>query len=183
MRASMQDQRIEIKVSKKKSILLFLGSIILTGASVWVLSIAEAQERYDPLVARVAGYAGSVFFAFCAISIFFKLFNRKPGLIIDKDGILDHSSAFSGHLITWDAITGLRVGQYKSTRFILIDLADPEAFISSMSGIKKALVQANHRMFDTPASIASTNLDCSFEELFHLISQRLHANRSASLSR
>jgi hypothetical protein len=133
---TMNQERIEIKLSKTKGILTFLGSIAFVLVSLWLISIADNQDRYTPTFVKGAGYVGLIFFGLCGLYIFYKLFDTKPGLVIDDNGILDNSSAASGHIIKWDRIVGLRIGQVKSTKFILIDLVDPEQFLNEMNGIK-----------------------------------------------
>jgi hypothetical protein len=116
-----------------------------------------------------------IFFGVAGIYIFYKLFDTKPGLIIDNEGIHDNSSAAAGHLISWDRIKGVRVEQVMSTKFILIDIEDPEQFMSEVSGVKKRLMWSTYKMYGTPISIASTALICSFDELFEIINSRLKA--------
>jgi hypothetical protein len=149
----MNQERIEIKLSKAKGILTLLGSVVFVLVSLWLLSFADQRDRYTPTFVKSAGYIGVIFFGLCGLYIFYKLFDTKPGLIIDDKGILDNSSAASEHLITWDRIIGVRIGQVKSTRFILIDLADPEQFMNEMKGIKRTLMWGTYKMYGTPTSL------------------------------
>lgn len=171
----MEQERIEIKLSKRKSILTFLGSVALVLTSICLVNFADNQERYDPTLVTAAGYVGLTFFGFAGLYIFYKLFDSKPGLIIDKDGIYDNSSAAAGHLIEWEIITGLRVGQVMSTKFMLIDIENPEEFMERASGIKKKLMWGTYKMYGTPTSISSSVLSCDFDELFQIINERLNA--------
>ena len=92
---------------------------------------------------------------------------------MDGDGILDNSSAAAGQLIQWDRIIGIRKHQIMSTKFILIDIENPEQFIDQATGLKKKLMWANYKATGTPTSISSTALTCNFDELFDLINGRL----------
>ncbi|MBX9851706.1 MAG: hypothetical protein K2X86_08095 [Cytophagaceae bacterium] len=171
----MNQERIEIKLSKTKGMLTFLGSVAFVLVSLWLISYADDQDRYTPTFVKGAGYVGLIFFGLCGLYIFYKLFDTKPGLIIDGNGILDNSSAASGHIIKWDRIVGLRVGQVKSTKFILIDLVDPEQFMNEVKGIKKTLMWGTYKMYGTPTSISSSTLNCDFDELYNLIDKRLQS--------
>jgi hypothetical protein len=137
---TMNKERIKIKLSKTKGILTFLGSVAFVLVSIWLISFADNQHRHSQTLVKVAGYVGLIFFGLCGLYIFYKLFDTKPGLVIDDKGILDNSSAASGHIIKWNRIVGLRIGQVKSTKFILIDLVDPEQFLNEASGITKTLM-------------------------------------------
>ncbi len=169
----MRQEKIEIKFSKTKVILTFLGCVAFVLLSLWLVSIGNEQDRYAPIFLEVVGWLGTVFFGFCGMYALYKLFDTRPGLIIDENGILDNSSAASGHLIKWERIIGLRMGQVRSTKFILLDLVDPERFVSEVSGVKKALMLMTYKMYGTPASIASTALACNFDELYDLIEKCL----------
>ncbi len=169
----MNKERIKIKLSKTKGILTFLGSVAFVLVSIWLISFADNQHRYSQGFVKAAGYVGLIFFGLCGLYIFYKLFDTKPGLVIDDKGILDNSSAASGHIIKWDRIVGLRVGQVKSTKFILIDLVDPEQFMNEMKGIKKTLMWGTYKMYGTPTSILCSTLNCDFDKLYNLIDKRL----------
>lgn len=170
----MEQERIEIKLSKRKSILRFLGAVALVLTSICLMNFADNQERYDPTLVTAAGYVGLTFFGLAGLYIFYKLFDSKPGLIIDKDGIYDNSSAAAGHLIEWEIITGLRVGQVMSTKFMLVDIENPEEFMERASRIKKKLMWGTYKMYGTPTSISSAALSCDFDELFQIINERLN---------
>ena len=94
--------------------LTLLGAVAFVLASIWLINFADNQERYDPTLVTAIGYAGLTFFGLAGLYIFYKLFDSKPGLVIDKDGIYDNSSAAAGHLIEWEIITGLRVEKVMS---------------------------------------------------------------------
>lgn len=169
----MKHERIEIKLSKQKGLFTFLGAVAFVAASIWLITYAYTQPRYDPVLVTVIGYAGVVFFGLSGLYILYKLFGTKPGLIIDSDGIYDNSSAAAGHLIKWERIKGIRIEQIMSTKFILIDIEDPEEFINSASGIRKRLMSGTYNMYGTPASISSSALRCNLDELFQILNERL----------
>jgi hypothetical protein len=172
---TMNQERIEIKLSKTKGVLTFLGSVAFVLVSIWLISFADNQHRYSQTFVKGAGYVGLIFFGLCGLYIFYKLFDTKPGLVIDDKGILDNSSAASGHIIKWDRIVGLRIGQVKSTKFILIDIVDPEQFLNEVSGIKKTLMWGTYKMYGTPTSISSSTLNIDFDELYNMIDRRLQS--------
>ena len=133
--------------------LTLLGAVAFVLASIWLINFADNQERYNPTLVTAVGYVGLTFFGLAGLYIFYKLFDSKPGLVIDKDGIYDNSSAAAGHLIEWEIITGLRVEKVMSTKFLLIDIENPEEFMERASGIKKKLIWGTYKMYGTPTSI------------------------------
>ena len=169
----MEKERVEIKLSKTKNVLTFLGSGAFVVLSVFLFIVADRQEWFSPLLVQFICVLGLAFFGLCGVYIFIKAFDRKPGLVVDGDGILDNSSAAAGQLIQWDRIIGIRKHQIMSTKFILIDIENPEQFIDQATGLKKKLMWANYKATGTPTSISSTALTCNFDELFDLINGRL----------
>jgi hypothetical protein len=186
-KTTMEQERIEIKLSKTKGMLAFLGSLGLVATSIWLIAYAGTHEifnmgflKLDPRVIIVVGYVGLFFFGICGLYIFYKLFDNEPGLVINNDGIYDNSSAAAGHLIKWERVTGLRIENVMSTKFILIDIENPEQFMDEAGGVKKKLLWGTYKMYGTPTSIASTALSCNFDELFTIIDQRLKARPAKS---
>ena len=181
----MGQERIEIKLSKAKGILTLLGSVAFVLTSIWLIDYADNHEtvdigflKLDPAIVIVIGYVGLIFFGLAGLYILYKLFDKKPGLIIDNEGIYDNSSAAAGHLIKWERITGLRVEQVMSTKFILIDIKNPEEFMDGVNGLKKKLMWSTYKMYGTPTSISSSTLSCDFDELFQIINGRLSTRTS-----
>ena len=178
----MGQERIEIRLSKEKGILTFLGSTAFIVTSIWLIGYAGKHDavdigilELDPVTVTVIGYAGLIFFGLAGLYILYKLSDKKPGLIIDDEGIYDNSSAAAGHLIKWERIKGLRVEQVMSTKFILVDIENPEEFMDGVNGIKKKLMWSTYKIYGTPTSISSSTLSCDFDELFQIINGRLNA--------
>src|SRR6516164_9557180 len=95
---------VVVPLSKGRIILLLLGAVAFVVASIWMWSIADAQTRFNPLTMKAAAIAGVSFFGMCAIYSSYKLFDTRPGLIIDEQGIEDHSSAVAAGRIPWEDV-------------------------------------------------------------------------------
>ncbi len=93
--------QIVIPLSRTKIVLLFLGAVAFVLLSVWLWTIADHQTRHNPLYVKAVAIAGASFFGLCAGFAFIKLFDTKPGLIIDSDGIVDNSSGVSAGRVPW----------------------------------------------------------------------------------
>src|SRR5690606_33169976 len=108
------NENIEIPLSKNKIILLSLGALIFVILGFWLAIDPENFKvsvfRYrSPELIRVVGFISIVFFGVCSFFIFKKVFDKKFGLIIDKNGITDNSNATSIGLVKWTDIIGIRV--------------------------------------------------------------------------
>lgn len=169
----MRQERIEIKLSKGKTLLTFLGAVAFVILGIWMINEADNQHRYPPMALVTAGYISIIFFGTAVLFIFYKLLDVKPGLIIDDAGIYDNSNASSAHLIKWNRIKGIKIEHVMSTKFILIDIHDPKDFIQNFRGLKKKLMTGNYKMYGTPISIISNSLKCNTDYLFKVISERM----------
>ncbi len=98
-----------------------------------------------------------------------KLFDKRIGLIVDRDGITDNTNAASVGLINWTDITGIKTEQIMSTKFLLIYTSNPDKYLERVKGLKRKLMQGNMKMYGTPLSIPSNTLKYNFDKLEKLI--------------
>jgi hypothetical protein len=69
------------------------------------------------LVLRAVAVIGAGFAGLCACYASIKVFDRRPGLVIDKEGIVDNSSGVAVGRVPWHEITGARVARFKDSDF------------------------------------------------------------------
>ena len=172
-----------IPISKRKITLLFFGSVLFVVFGIYFLM--EPGKFVSPIMQNkpfifIVGAAAVIFFGICAVFAITKFFDKRPGLIIDENGITDNSSGVSGGLICWEEITGLSTAQVHNQRFILLMVNDPEKRIEAEPGsFKKRMMKINYRMYNTPVCISANGLQCNFDELYRLISDS-YAQRNKS---
>ena len=149
----------------------------------------NARRFYNPMLKRflylnsetiqIIGIVGIVFFGAIGIYGIRKLFDKKAGLIIDKNGITDNSNATSIGLIEWNDILRIRTKEVMSTKFLLIDIENPEKYIKKAKNrIQAKLMKVNLNMYETPLSITSNTLKYDFGELEELIKTELKRNKN-----
>jgi hypothetical protein len=181
------NSKIEIPISKKKIILLLIGSIILVIGAILMTIKPEKITLFhrmgfilSPETVRIMGVLGTVLF--CAAGVFGikKLFDKKVGLIIDKNGITDNSSALSIGLIEWKDINGIELTQVNSIKFLRIGVKNPEKYINrAKNGIKAKLMKINMNMYGSPIYITSNSLKYNFEELETIVQSEFKKNKNA----
>jgi hypothetical protein len=133
----------------------------------------------NPEMIRIIGIIATVFFGTVVFYGIKKLFDKKVGLTIDSNGITDNSNASSIGLIEWNDISGIRTEQVMSTKFLLIDIVNPEKYIGkAKNGIQARLMKANMNMYETPLSITSNSLNYDFGELEKLIQTEYKRNKN-----
>ncbi|MDQ6527881.1 STM3941 family protein [Flavobacterium sp. LHD-85] len=170
-----------IGLSKRKMTLAFIASAIFV--ILGIQFIINSEKYVSPICRniefiKIAGFASLSFFGICLIYIFFKIFDTKPGLIINEIGITDNSHYGSVGLIDWSKIEGIRIQQVMSTKFLLIDVSNPKEFIEKSSRFKGSLMKANLRMYGTPLSITSNSLNYNFDDLEKLLHEEWNKYKS-----
>ncbi len=90
---------------------------------------SNSYEDNYILVVKILGAVTIFFFGAAGIFGSTKLLSIQVGLVIDSSGITDHSNASSAGLIEWSDIIEITTKQVMSTKFILIQISDPEKYI------------------------------------------------------
>lgn len=107
-----------------------------------------------------------------------KLFDKKAGIIIDSNGIMDNSSATSVGLIKWNDITGIKIKRVITTKFLLISVSNPEEYIAkSKSKMTSKLMRQNMKISGTPINITSSALKYNFKELEKIVRAEFEKNK------
>jgi len=164
---------IVIKLSKKKIILLFIAGVLFV-----IFGILGALRPEDfvstifrnPEIIRISGILGVCFFGIGIIFIARKLFDNKPGLIIDSYGITNNTNATSMGLIDWEDITGIETKQVMSTKFLILHTNNPEKYINRAKNIiSKQAMNMSYKTYGSPISITSNSLKINFNDLEKMI--------------
>lgn len=167
------DEKIEIPVSKSKILLLLWGAIIFVVIGVLFIFSPHTFTTSlfsRPEVIRFAGIMAVLFFGMTILFLIRKLFDNKVGLIIDDQGITDHSSGTSVGLVLWEDIQDIEFIRVASTRFILLVTDQPEDYIAKANGtLARKVMKANYGMYGSPICISSSTLKIKFSELQSLL--------------
>lgn len=169
--------KIEIPLSKTKISLLVIGAVIFVIHGVLFILLPDKFTTTflgSPKTIMIVGVSSVLFFGAAGIYGLIKLFDKSTGLIIDENGITDHSNASSVGLVEWPDILEIRTEQVMSTRFLLIFVSNPDKYLDKASGFKRKLMKANMKMYGTPLSITSNTLRHNFDDLERLVMSSLN---------
>lgn len=170
---------VEIPLSKKKIILVLIGSLAFVAAGIWFMVKPTTFSDSGPLrgstvVVTIVGAAAVLFFGLCAVYAIRKLPDNKPGLTMDESGITDNSGGVSAGLVLWADINGLSVVTVQKQKFILLHVKNPNDYIERQTGIiKRKMMQMNFKMYGSPLTISANGLKITFDELHRLIAERI----------
>jgi len=173
------DEKI-IELSKTKIALAILGTCAFVAIGIWFLSLDEAIIRTsssyrllfnEPMYARGLGIVAIVVFGALALFFFKKLFDKKPGLVLNNSGIVDNASAVAAGFIPWSEITGYDIFEMPQQKMLIIMVRDPQKYVERGNAVQQKLNQANFKMCGSPISISANALKINFAELIALFDE------------
>lgn len=172
--------RIEIELSKSKLAKLLVFSIIFSIAGFWLI-IANPQISNPlfnhPITKAIGGYGGAIMGLWGIYFFAKKLVDKKPGLVINEEGIYDNASAFNFGLIPWTDISQIyertvEVPMAAKQRFVTIGLINPDKYISRETNVlKRKLLMANAKSYGSPIHISTNGLKIDHNELLNLVDE------------
>lgn len=166
-RATSND--IVIALSKRKILLLLAGSVAFVATGIVLWTIADTQNRYNALFVKAVALACVTFFGMCGLYACLKLFDSKPGLIIDAEGLVDNSSAVAAGRIPWSEVVGLSVTKIARSSFVTVQVPDPYKYVERAGALQRIASTANTKLVGSPINISSLALKIPFDELVQIL--------------
>ena len=167
------NDKIEIPLSKVKAaipiiFLLFLATIGFIGYFSPESLFSNMDENSDKfgiftLIAAIVMLALATVHAI-------KWFRKKTGLVIDEQGITDHSNATYPGLVEWNDITGIKQVKNGPLKSIVLITAKPEKYINQAKKAMRPSMNKALKFHGSPILIVSNRLKISYDELYATIS-------------
>ncbi len=170
--------KIEIPLSRTKlAKLLFFSILFLIGGFWMVITDPQTSNPLfnNPLIKMLASYGSIIMGAIGTYYFTRKLFDKTPGLVIDKLGIYDNTTAFKFGLIPWADISqiyerSIQVSIASKQYFVTIVLIDPEKYIQKETNtLKRKLLTANANSYGSPIHISTNGLKTNHSDLIKLL--------------
>lgn len=167
-----EDEKI-IELSKTKLRMLVLGSVIFVAMGLWMVQPDSAQiagrHHYNsPFLMYGIGVIVILFFGFCGVVGIRKLFDKKPGLILNAAGIHDNSSGIAAGFVPWSEITGFSIFEMQNQKTLVINVIEPQRYIMAGGAFKRMLNKMNYKMCGSPVVISANSLKVGFDELLKI---------------
>jgi hypothetical protein len=170
-------ETIEIPISKLKIIIMLFGCMLFI---VFGISFIISPEKYSSflvgsnMIIFLIGCLGIVFFGFVGFSIFKRVIDNTPGLIISGEGITDNSSGAPAGFIPWSDIIAVKGAVVANQRFINLVVKNPQFYIDRQkSAFKRKVMQKNYDIFGTAIGISTNSLKINYRELKGILEKRL----------
>ena len=167
---------IEIKLSKVKLILMFLGSILfITGGILFIRNPIEYESfiMKSPTIIFIAGCLSILFFGVVGFFIFKKILDKRPGLVISDEGITEYAMYVSAGFIPWEDIIKIKETKVVNQKFITIVVKNPQVYIDRQkSAFKKKIMQTNYNAYGTAIGISTNGLKIGYNELKSILEKK-----------
>ena len=164
--------------------LLIAIFVFINGYGIWVQDYFFNKVPRENLSADL-WVSGRVFrlsiFAILAfgagmVALAMRLARPRPTLILRSDGIVSNMAPKG--VIAWDNIDSFRIAKYRGSNNLVINLKDPDRFLSD-NGLKKGITfRGNMAMFKTPIVIPQMRVADPLEQLV----DELHARQTLALN-
>jgi len=168
---------IEIALSKNKTYKMLFGSLLFVVMAAWLI---YARKDYgNPILILIVGIIAILFFGYIAFFLIKALPDKKPGLIISTEGIVDNASAVAAGFIQWEDVQEIKVAQVMNQKFLMIMVSNPEEYINRRKGaVARNAMQMNYKSYGSPISISANALAISFDELHQIVLDRFNQSKS-----
>jgi hypothetical protein len=173
------NMKVVIGPSRWRSLFLTLAGLAFVGAGIFILLMPPRPGESRSLL---VGWSCILFFGACALVGLWQLFDSRPRIILDDDGIFDRMLG-SGK-IPWGRIQGAYIQSIHGTEFICLELLDADRHLQNLSAAKRALADLNRQLGFTPISLNLAGTNANAAELLEIIlkAARLHNRQPPSES-
>ena len=166
-------ERIEIYSSKKKALLLLIGSIAFVALGFWLLLEVDNLTGWsarNPIFTRGVGIASIFFFGLGTFIGIKRLIKSEITLIIDTKGLNVNPKKSLIEFILWKDISGFEEIKIQSTRIVIIGVKNPDYWLDKETSVfRRKLMQFNINNYNSPFNIASSGLDISSNKLLETL--------------
>jgi hypothetical protein len=157
--------RVVIALSKVKLSLMVVGALLFVAGGVWLLAIADTQTGYLPIYVKGVAILAIGFFGLCALYGLRKLSDGSPGLVLDREGIMDNSSGIAVGRVAWREIRDVQVVSIHGQRFLALFVGDHQRYLGGGNLLSRLFRKTNYRWYGTPIVISAHGLKVTFRDL------------------
>lgn len=161
--------QLVVNASRSRTLLLIAAALAFVVAGFWMAGLVGDgpslfQGRSRPLVV-VLGWASVVVFGLALVFLVRRLFDPKPALVLDAQGLVDRSSASAVGRVDWAEVTEIAAQGEGPNRLIVIDVADREDLLARLPSGRRKLVQASKGVTGYPVNIPVAGLSLPEDDL------------------
>ena len=168
---------IAIPLHKGKLLIWFLVNALFMVLGLWLGRKASSLDGITQARAWFTAIACMVFAGAGMVVLGSKLFGKRPGLVMNDEGI-HRSGVFNFQpVIAWEHITHCTIASVKSTRILLVHVNNLEEVLVRMNPLSRAIQRMMLSHYGTPYSLTSNTLQCDLDELKRMIENGITVHR------
>ncbi len=171
---------VAIPLSKGKVLLWFLVNGLFVAGGIWLWGKAPTYDGLTQARALFVAITCIVFFGAGVVVLGAKLFDQRPGLVLNEGGVHRLGMFRFQPVIPWNHITHCSIAKVKSTRILLIHVDNVEEVLMRMPPITRWMQRLVLSRYGTPYSLTSNTLQCDMEQLKEMIENGAEAYRRSS---
>jgi hypothetical protein len=109
----------------------------------------------------IVGIISIIFFGFALLIILRKIFDKRPGFVIDDVGIIDRSTGFSDIRVKWENINNFKRYNLVFIQFIAVIVDNYDEYIKLQKyKIFNFMAKMDHKITGSPINIYLNVLRC-----------------------
>jgi hypothetical protein len=154
-------------------LIMALGFVVLC---IGLFAAGWLQLRQPAWFVEGIGIVGAIFFGACAVFCLVRLVSRRPGLVIDQEGIIDSTSYSSVGRVPWSQITGATVTSLPTfqrslifrippPRIMVIEVREPQLFLARGNWLQQLLRRGSVGMLGSPVVLPGSVLRADLDDL------------------
>jgi hypothetical protein len=147
--------------------LKLLGLLGLTSV---LVSVFYFLTTMPDLISRVVGWIGVSFFGLGFIALPIQFFRAGPQVVINDEGIEDRRDRLG--IIRWGDIRSLSIGLVSSAKFLCVEVADPERYLSRLPRWGRSLTAATKALGLPALTIGFSGLSPGLKEAWAYLQAR-----------
>lgn len=146
-----------------KAFLFWLGvAAVSTSFTVWSIKTTGSVLIIAPVTIPL--------FLFVSLLVFVKLLSNKPGWIVSKTGLINHSIGSAAKEVRWSDVTHITFCENRFLKFVCLHVSNPKQFINRQKNpFTKIALKYAFKMFGTPIRIITIGLDVTIGQLLNIL--------------
>lgn len=155
--------RVEFERSRGKNVLALLGCIGFIAVSVLLVLFGGPSGV-------VVGVLGAVTFGVFLV-LWVRMALRGGGLVVDGEGLDDHSSATAVGRVPWADVVEVSERTDLGSPVVVVTVRNPDSYLARMGRLRRSAARANLGLVGSPVTLASTGLRTDHARLLRTLQQ------------
>lgn len=170
-----------VEIKSKKNVMIFALLLSLSLTYSLLLSVYDRISEsgifsWLSIVKLVVNSSLATVMGSIALYTIKRMFDKGPGLIISREGIIDNSGLVSVGRVSWDDVEGVSSNKVLFSECVSLRVKQPFKFIDRESSLFKRLwLQRENSKLGSPVNISGGGLQIKYKELFNTVQQHFLA--------